>query len=894
MPFFVFLWWLLLVWGAGWLAFPLALRLTGHALPDGGLALGRIGFLTVWSVLAFWLGHAGVPVAICAWLYLVLAVACLAFGLGERANVRQQWKSRRRAVGGVEAAFVATFLVFWTLRGFWSDTSGGNGEKGMDSVLIAVLSRARQLPPPNPYAAGARLESYYILGHLEAALLTRATGTTTRWSYNLMCATLPGLCVPALFSLGWALTRRWRGGAFVALAVLGLGTLQPLYQWAYPDDYSRSLFLRLKFFDVSRVQPYAINEFPWFTFNQADLHAHYFDFPLEIGLMALAWALFRAPNARRGLQLLGVCSVFLGAQILTNTWDFPAFALLIGLSFLLVPRAQTGQMRPSLAGANRSQEGAVEPPRANSPARNSKTQEDEPAARPTGRAKGSTRTLKGVAPPATRANISARKPENAPPKPASAASQSAASQSAASFSNRNESASAFALRAPQQEVEIQENAGGRAFFWPRRVLWLLLALGGAVGLALPYLLGINTAARGPQLLALPASPLREWLLMWAPILVAWAAFGAARLFGSKRRAWLVLGALGTLVLLAAWLGQCGWGFPDGNDWGFPKGLEVQPVPTPASLSAWFALLNPARLVIPLLLGSAWLGVRLLRQKTPAIRFAAILALAGLFALLWSETTWAGFLGNPNFPVATDFKRQDTIFKFGLQAWFLWGTAASVGAFFSFKRWPLALKAACVSVVLVMATSSLVDTVGRARGFDPKLRQNWDGWAHLARPEQEAARWLELHTPPGQNLLEAEQKEGGDFSAYTRYTHATGIPTIIGPQSHSFYWSPSPLRLARREGESADDFVGRRAGQQFEEVFKRKADARTTFTTPDAAQRLSLLKRYGVRFVVWGQLERAQYGEASRALLERDLRLSARFGFQAGADPAHRVELWRVP
>ncbi len=918
MPFSVFLWWLLLIWGAGWLGFPVALRLTGYALPDGGLALGRIGFLTLWSVIAFWLGHAGVSVALCAWLYLVLAGACLAFGWGERTLAQREWKARRRALLGVEAAFLATFLVFWTLRGFWSDTSGSNGEKGMDSVLVATLSRAQRLPPPNPYAAGARLESYYVLGHLEAALLTRASGTTTRWSYNLMCATLPALCVSALFSLAWGLTQKWGGGLFVSFAVLGLGTLQPLYQWIHPDGYSRTLLLRLKFFDVSRVQPYAINEFPWFTFNQADLHAHYFDFPIEIALMTLAWALCRASDWRRRVQLLGVCSVFLGAQILTNTWDFPAFALLIGLAFLLAPCTRTERFalwsRRSLAPADRTQQAPTEaepaapqragigsrPPQQSAPEREiSSAHTDACATKPQKGASQRSNPSTERAGAAKKAKTAALAPAETPAQRAGASANRTQENAATSAlralsANRSPNGSEPAPQRASSDEPTQENATLAKPLWPRRVLWLLLALGGAIGLALPYLLGINTAARGPQLLTLPASPLRKWLLMWAPFVLTWAAFGTAWLFGSKRRAWLVLGALGTFALLAAWLGQRGWGFPSGNDWDYPTGLEVQPVPTPESLSVWFAALNPARLVIPILLVSAWLAVRGARCGRGALRFASILALAGLFALLWSETTWAGFLGDPHFPVATDFKRQDTIFKFGLQTWFLWGTAASAGAYLSLKRWPLALKLLFVPVVLVMATSSLVDTVGRAHGFDPALRQNWDGWAHLSRGEQDAARWLELHTPPDQNLLEAEQKEGGDFSDYTRYTHATGIPTIIGPQSHSFYWSPSPLRLKREEGEGADEFVGRRAGEQFREVFKRKEEARTAFTTPDSARRLDILKRYGVRTLVWGQLERAQYGEVSHAFLERDLRLAARFGFEPGDDPAHRVEIWRVP
>lgn len=899
MPFLVFVWWLLLVWGAGWLAFPLARRVLGHALPDGGLAIGRIAFLALWSVLAFWLGHVGVPVALSAWVYGVLALLCLALWWGERKSVRKEWKARRRAILSVEAAFLVTFLVFWTLRGFWSDTSGTNGEKGMDSALIASLTRAQQLPPPNPFSAGARLESYYILGHLEAALLTRATGTTTRWSYNLMCATLPALCFPALFSLGAGLTRRRNGGLFIALAVLGLGTLQPLSQWLHPENFPTKSALGLDAMAVSRVQPNAINEFPWFTFNHGDLHAHLFDFPLEIALMALAWAMFRSPDERRRRVLLGACSFFLGAQILTNTWDFPAFALLVGLSFGFAPRTRSEGIavapRPALEPANGTQGRAAQPEpvpsqRGSSRAKKSKTTKAEPAVAAPQNAVAMPRSAKesrqagnvpspqnAVTPPGNKARA---KTMNGVPSPQNALT-TAASEGDQSPGRVPSPQNAVADAKPTHPRSVPSNA-----LWPRRVLWIGLALCGAIGLSLPYLLGINTVARGPGLLVQPASPLREWLLLRAPFLAAWWAFGVARMFRSNRRAWLGLGAMGALLLLAAWLGQ--------SEWGYPRGLEVQPIPTPDALSAWFGALNPARLVIPLVLASAWLALRGIARERGALRFAAILALAGLVALLWSETTWAGFLGDPKFPGFSDAKRQDTTFKFGLQVWFLWGTAASVGAYWTLKRWPLALRLAWVPLLVVMATSSLADTLWRARGLDQSQRQNWDGWAHLRPNEQDAARWLELHAAPGQNILEAEQKEGGDYSDYTRYAQTTGIPTIIGPQAHSFQWSPSPLRPARNPGESAEDFLGRRAGVQWDEIFKRKSDARAAFTTTNAAGRRAILHQYGVRYVVWGELERAQYGEASRALLERDLRLAARFGFDDNSDPVHRVEVWQAP
>ena len=794
MPISAFLVWLLLVWSSGWFAFPVARRLWGHALPDGGLAVGRIGFLVVWALLAFWLGRVGVPVAVSAWLWVLLAAIGAWNFWHERSALKIQLRARRKAIVSVEAVFLSVFLVFFALRGYWSDTNGNNGEKSMDSALIGTLARAQRLPPENPYSAGSRLGSYYVFGHLETALLTRAANTSVRWSYNFMCATLPALCFSALFSLGAGLTRRLDGGAFVSGTILGLGTLQPLFQWFNPDglvvkrfgtaalyqwfnpaelpppqmgDPTIGLIKNLDFFAVSRPLPNAISEFPWFTFNQADLHAHYFDFPIQIALMAMAWAIFRAPNERKRRLLLGVASLFLGAQILTNTWDFPAYTLAVGLAFFLSPR-RNGDPNAS--------------------------------------------------------NV----------------------QRAVAFTG---------------------------------------AVGGALLLASPYLLGINTTARGPSPLPQPASPLREWLLLWAPIGAAWMGFCAWRTFRFDARWRWALGFIAISTLAAAIWGQPGWGYP--------TGLDAQPQPTQEAIESWFAVWNPARLILSLIVWSAFLGVLTVFFNRGVARFLPCLALAGLFALLWSETTWAGFLGDPKYQAFADYKRQDTVFKFGLQTWFLWGTAASAGAYLTLKRWPLLLRWAFVPFLLVMALSSYVDMLGRARGFDPSQRQNWDGWGHMTHSEQNAATWLETHTLPDENILEAEQKEGGDYSIYTRYAHATGIATIIGPQAHSFQWSPNPIRVTRQPGDDAQKILDRKAGAQWDEVFKRKSEARTAFTTKNAGERRTILKRYRVRYVVWGELERQQYGESSRALLKRDLNLVARFGFEAGGDPAHRVEIFEV-
>ena len=791
MSAFTYLIWLLLVVGAGWAAWPLAARALGAALPDCGLAVGRLLFLSAWTMLAFWLGQFGVSVAMSAWLYLPLALIGIAFGWHGRAQLRDHWRQHRKTIVATEVLFVLVFTGFFGLRGFWSDTSGFNGEKSMDSALIGSLARAEKLPPLNPYSAGARLQSYYYFGHLETALLTRASGTSVRWSYNLMCATLPALCFGALFSLGVALTKSHRGGAWVAGAVLAGGTLQPLYQWSHLDIYSTGRPFALNPFDISRVIPFTINEFPWFTFNQADLHGHYFDFPNEIALMTLSWCLYRAKNIGSAL----LAALVLGAMLITNTWDFPAFGLLIGLA-IIASNNETIGIKPTSASDVKEK---IPPSKA--------------------RAKNKGKGQKSV--PESGANAPIQWKTVALP---------------------------FLLKLAKH---IMFSLG----------IMLLALL-----LASPFLRNIQSAASPPQRLQQPASPLREWLLLWGPIAGCWWFFSGYQTFRES-------------VI-----------------WRATLALIVVGIAVGAVYSAWG---TPSVLVLPIIAASAGLAIVGAVFNRGKARFLCLLALCGIFALAWGETTWAGFLGSADHIGFDDYKRQDTAFKFGLQTWMLWGTASATGLWLVVAQGSRALKnmvrIVILPLALVMIIGNLSFTMMRVRFLEMATAQRagkpdwlrfdgWDGWAHLAPPEKEAATWLLQSVRPGDNIVEAEMKDGGDYTDFTRYADATGIPTIVGPQSHSFQWSPANAPMGHDEAGRAT-----KGGIEWSEVYRRKMDVRHIYGPINNLDRVQILQSYGVKYLIWGELERREYGEENFANIAA-LPVATQFG---APDDPHRVTIFRV-
>ena len=117
------------------------------------------------------------------------------------------------------------------------------------------------------------------------------------------------------------------------------------------------------------------------------------------------------------------------------------------------------------------------------------------------------------------------------------------------------------------------------------------------------------------------------------------------------------------------------------------------------------------------------------------------------------------------------------------------------------------------------------------------------------------------------MIEAEKKEGGDYTYFTRFAHATGIPTVVGPQGHSFQW-----------------------GGNWDEVLTRKDTVRAFYTSGDIFLQHVILAQYKIRFIVLGRLERKEYGEGVMGIAA-NLPVAARFGKD---DDPNRVVICHNP
>ena len=206
-----------------------------------------------------------------------------------------------------------------------------------------------------------------------------------------------------------------------------------------------------------------------------------------------------------------------------------------------------------------------------------------------------------------------------------------------------------------------------------------------------------------------------------------------------------------------------------------------------------------------------------------------------------------------FALRGDIGRMNTVFKFYLQVWMLFSVTAGVGAALLWMRAKtvraLWFRLVIVLVLLAQLVYPLLAVPARWRDrFSPWPRWSLNGEAFMRQAvyseggqkmalvdDKLALDWLRWGVTGTPVVLEAQAPEyhwGGRVSIYT------GLPTVMGWSWHE----------RQQRGESA-------------EVYKRIADVRRIYSETNSAVVLPLIRKYGVDYVVVGQLERALYPAA---------------------------------
>ena len=375
------LFWLLALLLVGLAAYPLTAALF-PTFPARGAMLARTLGLMLIAYLT-WL-----PVSLGLWHYTAWAVAgglalvaLISWGVTRWRGIdlREIWRTQRKSILTAEAVFLACFLLFLLIRiwnpDLWHPARGG--EKPMEIGFLNAILRSPTMPPYDPFFSDGYI-NYYYYGLFIVSTLIKLTGIRSSMAFNLIIPTLAVMTISGAFAIVWTLTGRrlyglaaglftalignlagagqirGRGGLGEAVGAIGqlanpdsrgtlAGTFQGLFRWLG----GQKLPLRTDWFwDASRAHgPYenTITEFPFFSFLFADLHPHLIGLPFAILLIGFCLSLVRAARRPAGegaplLLTLPALALGLGTMAVNNSWDFPVYLLVVGGAVLLAHR----------------------------------------------------------------------------------------------------------------------------------------------------------------------------------------------------------------------------------------------------------------------------------------------------------------------------------------------------------------------------------------------------------------------------------------------------------------------------------------------------------------------------------------------------------------------------
>ncbi|GHO91740.1 hypothetical protein KSF_017880 [Reticulibacter mediterranei] len=344
------IWWLVLML-SGLLLFPLIFP-AFRVLADRGYIFGKLLGLLVLAYLSWLLAALHIlafsRLSVLLVLIVLVGASVIAF-VRQRSTLlewlRQRWPVLLRA----EILFTLAFLLFVGIRALnpdlWSPYRGG--EKPMELAFLNAVLRSPYMPPLDPWFSGGYI-NYYYYGYVIFAALIKLTGIVPTTAFNLAIPTLFALtftgAVVIVYSFIRSIPFALLGGYFAAM----IGNLNGLGQLCQQvaDLLTHSPFHSFDYWQSSRIIPFTINEFPFWSFLFADLHPHVIAMPLAMCMLGILAALFlsikepgRVDEAHMRLRERGalylIAAIIFGTIACINPWDVPAYLLLLGATLLI-------------------------------------------------------------------------------------------------------------------------------------------------------------------------------------------------------------------------------------------------------------------------------------------------------------------------------------------------------------------------------------------------------------------------------------------------------------------------------------------------------------------------------------------------------------------------------
>ena len=803
------LFWLLLLGLLGLAALPLTLALFHH-LPDRGYILAR----PVGVLLLGWLSWMLTNLTP---LHYSRGTILLAFGLiascsgaslllpGQRRRLLDLWRGHRRTVLFTEALFLLFFFLFWLIRrgnpDLWHPWMGG--EKPMDFAYLNAILKSTEFPPYDPWFAGGYL-NYYYFGQVLVGTLIKLVGIVPNVAYNLAIPTWFAMTAMGAFSVTCNLVAR-RDSTLPSRAVL-FGVVGALFV-AVLGNLGEVHLLLLKAAEgvMTTFQSTIPGLVGLVRLIIGSFEVIFGGKALPVAINEWYW------NASRAIPAAPYESVitefpfftFLYADLHAHLIAMPLTFVSLSLALAVVRGAGKGGLLPLLLW---------------------------------GLTIGALRTTNTW---------------DVPPHLLVALGALVIGE----FARRGR-LSWRLIGAVAWQLGLLFLLSWRLLYWPfwthyapiytsiavwngsRTALWAYLIVHGLfLFLIISYLCARTLSRRERDPL------LRRLALTIRYRHAADRLRRAARIAGVRGlppgcAVWIGLAilALVEVVFLVPgltsftranpeWVAQGAYAY---------RGLVVFALGLPLGVLGWLLLFR--------------------RNLEPEERLWAFLVLLGL----------AMSLGVEVIVLQGDIGRMNTVFKFYLQVWLMWGVAAAVALAWllpRLERWRsgrgwwlggLALLLACAALYPPLAASAKV----RDR-FDPDLGPGLDGWAYMQTAhyfdpnnaqydlkwDLEAIRWLTDNVIGSPVILEGNTPE---YRWGSRYSVNTGLPTVLG-------WNWHQRQQRGPLGE--------------EEVRQRLADIATIYNTPLSSLAEELLRRYRVRYIIVGPLERAYYELSGLAKFE---------------------------
>ncbi|MBA2395628.1 MAG: phospholipid carrier-dependent glycosyltransferase [Ktedonobacteraceae bacterium] len=336
----VLFWWLALLL-VGLLAYPL-LFYPFRALPERGYLFSKLCGVLLLAYLS-WL-FASLHLLAFSNVSLWCGIGLLLIGSGasflwQRQAISTFFRQHWRKLLAAEGLFTLAFLLFVVIRAFnpdlWNIYRGG--EKPMELAFLNAVLRSSYMPPYDPWFAGGSI-NYYYYGYVVVASLIKLTGIVPTTAFNLAIPTLFAWTFCGAVVVVYGFSRRipiaLLGGYFAVL----IGNFNGLAQFRLQ---LQSLLARLPipafdYWQSSRIIPFTINEFPFWSFLFADMHPHVMDMPVAVFMLGIIATFLLSersqevkPTLLKQLPLYLFAAFVFGTIACINPWDMPVYALLL-------------------------------------------------------------------------------------------------------------------------------------------------------------------------------------------------------------------------------------------------------------------------------------------------------------------------------------------------------------------------------------------------------------------------------------------------------------------------------------------------------------------------------------------------------------------------------------